>query len=72
MSDDMSDDMSDANLRPRVAAADRLRDNPTRENYEACVAVITAQRMEGKVTHESYLNRLHRFATDYPELHKGT
>lgn len=56
----------------RVRAHDRLRHERTPEAYKVYVALLTAHRLSGLITAESYATRLDNVADLFPKLHKGT
>ena len=54
----------------RIAARRRMQRNPTQENFDACVALLTAQRVLGILDADDYRGRMKNFAATWPQFHR--
>ena len=58
----------DAAMEARIASRKRMQRNPTQENFDACVALLTAQRVLGILDADDYRGRMKHFAAAWPQF----
>ena len=60
----------DAAMEARIASRRRMRRNPTQENFDARIALLTAQRVLGILDADDYRERMKNLAVTWPQFHR--